>query len=78
MPVYEFKCDECGAESDEILPFSESNKQVECECGQVMRRKFSLAHISIPETGRKKVLDTLNSEPGGRRLPGGHRHSARS
>jgi len=77
MPVYEYKCDECGTEREVILPFSEAGKKVDCECGRVMRRKFSLVHFSIPETGRKKVLDTLNSEPGGRRLPGGHKHSER-
>ena len=78
MPVYEYRCDSCGVESDVILPFSEAGKEMKCGwCGQVMRRKLSLAHFTIPETGRDKVLATLNDEKGSRKLPGGKKHSAR-
>ena len=79
MPIYEFKCDGCGAEGEEQFTFSQYEaRTVKClKCGQVMRRKFSPAHFTIPETGRDKVLGVLNNEPGGRRLPGGHQHSKR-
>ena len=77
MPIYEFACDECKAEKEVDRPMSEAGNRETCQCGRDMRRLFSPSHISIPETGRKKVLDVLNNEPGGRRLPGGHKHSAR-
>lgn len=71
MPLYEFKCN-CGAEREIILPFSESNKEQKCKCGQVMRRKLSLINFSIPQTGRGSVLATLNQEEGARDFPGGN------
>ena len=77
MPIYEFKCDECKARKEVDRPMSEAGNKEMCQCGRDMRRLFSPPRISIPETGRKKVLDVLNNEPGGRRLPGGHKHSAR-
>ena len=77
MPVYEYKCDGCEIESEVILSFDELGKEIKCECGQAMRRKFSLAHFTVPETGRDKVLATLNDERGSRKLPGGKKHSAR-
>lgn len=62
MPVYEYKCDECGCERDTILPFSEADKGMDCECGQAMRRKFSLAHLVIKLYPKDKICDTLNRE----------------
>jgi putative FmdB family regulatory protein len=76
MPIYEFKCDNCGAERELILPLSESNKRLECNCGQTMRRKFSVAHYTIPLTGNDIVLKTLNKEDG-HTFPGGNKHRAR-
>ena len=66
MPIYEFECDACEAVREMKLPYSESNKKLECGCGQVMRRKFSLAPVIIPETGRDRVLADLNSKDDGR------------
>ncbi len=76
MPIYEYKCDVCEAEREILLPFSESGTPLKCDCGREMRRKFSLARIIIPLTGRDKVLKTLNKE-GGRDFPGGDRHRQR-
>lgn len=77
MPIYEFKCDECLAEREVILPFSESGKKLECECGRVMRRKFSSFHFTFVVTGREKVLSTLNQEEDGYNFPGGDKHRPR-
>lgn len=75
MPIYEYKC-ECGTERELILPFSEAGKKLECDCGRVMRRKFSLVNFAIPETGRGEVLKTLNKEDGFD-FPGGDKHRPR-
>lgn len=31
MPIYEYKCNECGVEFENMLSFSESDKKVKCE-----------------------------------------------
>jgi len=76
MPIYEFKCD-CGAERELILPFSRSGEKPECECGKVMRRKFSSVSFVIPQTGMDRVLGTLNQEEGAQDFPGGDRYRSR-
>lgn len=77
MPTYEFKCDDCKAEREVTLPFSESGREQKCNCGQVMRRKFSPIPFSMPQTGRDRVLGTLNREEGAQTYPGGEMHGAR-
>jgi len=77
MPIYEFKCDECEAERELILPLSEAGKGITCDCGQVMRRKFSPINFNIPQTGRDKVLGTLNQEEGAQTYPGGDKYKTR-
>lgn len=77
MPLYEFKCDECKAEREAILPFGEANTEQQCTCGHVMRRRFSLFSFTMPFTGRDKVLATLNKDEGGYGFPGGDKHRPR-
>lgn len=76
MPIYEYKCD-CGCEREVILPFTEAEREIECACKQVMRKKFSLASFTIPPTGRDMVLGTLNQEEGAGTFPGGDKHRVR-
>ena len=76
MPIYEYRCD-CGTEREIKLPFSEAEKKIKCDCGQVMRRKFSLVNFTMPKTGRDKVLGTLNQEEGAQDFPGGDKHRDR-
>lgn len=76
MPIYEFTCD-CGVEREAMLPFSESRNGQRCSCGQIMRRKFSLANFAAPQTGRDRVLGTLNQEEGAQDFPGGDMHRDR-
>ena len=76
MPIYEYVCDKCHTELDILLPISKSGKQIECECGNTMRRRFSLATFKIPLTGKDKVLKTLNKEDGFN-FPGGEKHRKR-
>jgi len=77
MPVYEFKCDRCGAEREELLPRSQAGDALECQCGNAMRRRFSLSNFRVPRTGRDKVLSTLNRDEGSQTYPGGEMYSKR-
>ena len=64
MPIYEFVCDYCGKELEEYLFYDECGKRMECSCGKDMRRRFSICSVSIPLTGKDKVLKTLSKEDG--------------
>jgi len=41
MPLYDFKCKECGKIKEARIHFEESKKGIECECGGNMVRQFS-------------------------------------
>lgn len=77
MPIYEFKCDSCNAEKELTLPYSASGSKPECKCGQLMRRRFSTPHFVMVETGRERILGTLNQEEGAQDFPGGDMHRER-
>jgi len=77
MPVYEFKCDNCEAEGEVTLPFSRAGEEQKCGCGQVMRRKFSSVNVTVHQTGRNRILATLNQEEGAQDFPGGDMYRAR-
>ena len=77
MPIYEFVCDECKAEREIFFPVCECSTKPECGCGQIMRRRFSIVSVTMPQTGRDRVLGTLNQEEGASDFPGGDMHRAR-
>jgi len=70
MPIYEYRCTECGHEQEVILPFSEATAEQRCSsCGKPTNRRISLPSPPvIPVTGRDKVFSALNKE-GGYNLP---------
>lgn len=41
MPLYPFRCQECGAERDEFMHMSEYQSEIKCECGGVMNRYYT-------------------------------------
>lgn len=79
MPIYEYRCPECGHEQEAILPFSEATVVQLCSsCGKPTERRISLPQPAIiPVGGRGRVLKTLNQEEGGYTYPGGDMHRAR-
>jgi len=66
MPIYEYRCPECGHEEEAIVRFSEATSMRLCSfCGKPTRRLISLPQpVKIPLTGREIVLQTLNGENG--------------
>ena len=78
MPIYEYRCPECGHEEEVILHFSEATAQVCANCGKPTERRISLPQPAIvPVGGREAVLKTLNKEKGGYDFPGGDMHRPR-
>lgn len=79
MPIYEYRCPECGHEQEAILSFSEAAVVQLCsECGKPTEHRISLPQPAIvPVGGRESVLKTLNKEEGGYTFPGGDMHRPR-
>jgi len=77
MPIYEFACDKCKVVREVEHPMSEAGQEEKCSCGLLMRRVFSPISFTIPQTGRDRVLATLNQEEGAVDFPGGDMHRAR-
>lgn len=78
MPIYEYRCPDCGNEQEVRLSFDEFSLLQMCSnCGKPTKMKVSLpAPAQYPMTGRGKVMATLNKE-GGRDFPGGDMHRPR-
>ena len=77
MPIYEFACDKCKAKREIMLPMSEAGQIPTCECGNKMRRRFSPVFFTMAQTGRERILGTLNKEEGAQTYPGGDKHRTR-
>jgi len=65
MPTYEFTCDKCGSTIDVFRGMYQANDPVKCECGEMMRRVFTVPgaiQVKGPGTDdarRKKAEDQL-------------------
>jgi len=66
MPIYEYRCPDCGSEEEARVRFSESDATRQCSsCGKPTSRIISLPRPAIiPLTGRDTVLQRLNGENG--------------
>ena len=69
MPIYEFECDTCKVKLEVTRPMSEAGDGQTCECGRAMRRIFSYSGFTMPQTGRDRILGTLNQEEGAETFP---------
>lgn len=77
MPIYEFVCDKCGLGTEVCRPMSEAGQEEKCSCGLLMRRIFSPPRVVMVESGRDRVLATLNREEGAQTYPGGEKYGVR-
>jgi len=50
MPIYEYHCDSCGRGEQRVARISEHKKQIDCQCGQVMRQVLSAPLFNIQES----------------------------
>ena len=74
MPIYQYRCDECSCETEELREIEDRELPVVCQYGHPMRRLISLCSFTTPITNRQKVADCLN-QPGGYGVPGKDKHT---
>ncbi len=66
MPVYIYRCN-CGIKEDILRSVDERNNPLLCKCGLSMERvysPFSINMVTVPITGRAKMINNLNHEDG--------------
>lgn len=63
MPVYCFRCPDCGAETEQLLPLGETAPRPCPDCRGVMRHRFGRVAIRYAAFGFA-ATDKLVSDPG--------------
>jgi len=52
MPLYTYKCNDCGLEMDKSFPINDFPQEVECiACGRIARKILSVGHGGIQTDG---------------------------
>lgn len=47
MPAYDFFCDKCKKTEEQILPMSQYNSIIKCDCGGKQHRIFAKANSNV-------------------------------
>ncbi|MHB2022932.1 MAG: FmdB family zinc ribbon protein [Mycobacteriales bacterium] len=68
MPVYEFRCDTCGAVEELILALGDTASRTCSNCGATMRHRFSRVAVRYSAWGFR-ATDRLSRTPGRRDYP---------
>lgn len=63
MPIYGYRCKECGANEEFTRPMSESGKEEVCKCGEKMVRNFGGVRCSADSYAVAVVSDSLAMNP---------------
>lgn len=51
MPLYEFKCPECGKIIDRLLPIDTKQRIIKCKCGKMAKRIISSTNFQLKGGG---------------------------
>ena len=63
MPLYEYRCDDCG-EFEALRPLSEYNVPMNCpDCDTVAIKIFSVPNINLNSGSLSAIAKRTNSEP---------------
>lgn len=67
MPVYEYRCEGCGASHDRLLPHERVDDPGACpDCGGMLARRFSRVAVRYQGWGFRATDDLVPERPGGR------------
>lgn len=57
MPIYDYKCDKCGASHEAVVSISSRDDDRECECGgRATRNRVSVVTVGKPAYQMQAVL----------------------
>ena len=57
MPVYEYRCQECGAVTNKLAPLNAIPRNVECSCGATAARIISRPSVHLSKGSKVARLD---------------------
>ena len=57
MPIYEFRCAECGAVTSELASVENVPKAVACKCGGTAKRIVSRPSVHLSKGSKVALLD---------------------
>lgn len=67
MPVYEYRCEDCGQGVDRLLPHERADDPGPCEaCGGSLQRRFSRVAVKLEGWGFSRNDALVPDRPGGR------------
>ena len=67
MPVYEYRCRQCGETTDRVAAHAAADTPGPCDtCGGDLRRRFSRVAVRLQGWGFKKNDQLVADRPGGR------------
>ena len=66
MPVYEFRCPDCGDSRDLLLPLGDTGPRPCPACGGRTRHRFSRVAVSYRSWGFTSTDRLVGDRPGGR------------
>lgn len=66
MPLYEYRCERCGGDHEQLQPLGAAAPAEGCpDCGGVLRKRFSRVVVRYGTWGFKRT-DALVSDPRGK------------
>jgi putative FmdB family regulatory protein len=66
MPVYAFRCGDCGAEQELLLPLGETGPRPCDDCGGELRHRFARVAVRYGSWGFTATDRLVADRPGGR------------
>lgn len=67
MPVYEYRCEDCGNPTERILPHARVEAPGPCpDCDGTLERRFSRVAVKLEGWGFSKTDGFIPERPGGR------------
>jgi putative FmdB family regulatory protein len=67
VPVYEYRCADCGEQTDRLLPHPRANEPGPCPvCAGTLERRFSRVAVKLEGWGFSRNDGMVPDRPGGR------------
>ncbi len=60
MPVYLYRCPDCGAKHERYFSFEDYVSEIPCRCGSVARRRFTSPEVVATGTAEERMYDRMD------------------
>lgn len=64
MPIYDYKCNKCGKETEQVRSIDDRNSPFKCKCGGKLKRVWSNPHhINATMVNNERWSETMGINP---------------